>query len=113
MIDPQALRIAIEHHQARRHAEADAAYRECLACDPGNAMAWNNFTVLALRAHEWETALERAAQTIALAQDLPRLAALRASSRKRVKTSPLMDGTRFTRGVEAAFRTAWQQWGAG
>jgi predicted O-linked N-acetylglucosamine transferase (SPINDLY family) len=50
---------------------------------------------------------------IALARDMPRLAALRASLRERVKASPLMDGARFTRGVEAAFRTAWQRWCAG
>jgi predicted O-linked N-acetylglucosamine transferase (SPINDLY family) len=66
MLDSQALRIAIEHHQAGRHAEAEAAYRACLARDPGHAMAWNNFAVLALGAREWEAALDRASRAIAL-----------------------------------------------
>ncbi len=47
---------------------------------------------------------------IALAGDLPRLASLRATLRDRMKASPLMDGPRFARSVEAAYRTAWQRW---
>ena len=45
-----------------------------------------------------------------LAHDLPRLANLRASLRQRMLASPLMDGPRFARGIEAAFRQIWVRW---
>ncbi len=45
-----------------------------------------------------------------LARDLGRLSALRAELRDRMTRSPLMDGTRFTRNLEAAYRSAWAAW---
>ncbi len=45
-----------------------------------------------------------------LAQDLPRLAGLRATLRERMRSSPLMDAPRFARNVEAAYREMWRQW---
>jgi len=46
----------------------------------------------------------------ALAGDTVRLAHLRATLRRRAECSPLMDAPRYTRNVEAAFRTMWQKW---
>jgi predicted O-linked N-acetylglucosamine transferase (SPINDLY family) len=48
-----------------------------------------------------------AAAAVALGSDLPRLAALRGSLRERIARSPLMDGARFAKNVESAFRRAW------
>jgi protein O-GlcNAc transferase len=44
------------------------------------------------------------------ANDLPRLGALRAALRERMGNSPLMDGPRFARNIEAAYRMMWQRW---
>lgn len=52
-------------------------------------------------------------RAIALARDADRLAALRASLRERLARSPLCDGPRFTRGLEAAYRRMWEAWCAG
>jgi predicted O-linked N-acetylglucosamine transferase (SPINDLY family) len=58
---------------------------------------------------------EYVAIAAALAGDLPRLAGLRAGLRGRMAASPLMDGPRLARGVEAAYRRMWRDWcrGAG
>jgi predicted O-linked N-acetylglucosamine transferase (SPINDLY family) len=45
-----------------------------------------------------------------LAADLPRLAELRAALRSRMETSVLMDGERFARGIERAYRAMWRHW---
>ncbi|MFI4889467.1 MAG: tetratricopeptide repeat protein [Steroidobacterales bacterium] len=52
-----------------------------------------------------EEAFFRAA--LDLGSDLPRLAALRQSLRARLQASPLMDGERFARQIEAAYREIW------
>ncbi len=49
-------------------------------------------------------------KTVDLAKDLDRLAGLRATLRGRMEQSPLMDGARFARNVEAAYRQMWQAW---
>jgi protein O-GlcNAc transferase len=45
-----------------------------------------------------------------LAGDVPRLSLLRASLRRRMSESPLMDGPRFARNVEDAFHHMWRLW---
>jgi protein O-GlcNAc transferase len=45
-----------------------------------------------------------------LAEDLPRLTELRRTLRSRMQASPLMDGPRFARGIEAAYRQFWRTW---
>jgi protein O-GlcNAc transferase len=41
------------------------------------------------------------------AADLPRLSELRRTLRERTRSSPLMDGERFARDIESAYRTMW------
>jgi len=48
-----------------------------------------------------------------LAGDLPRLATLRDTLRQRLQSSPLMDGPRFARHVESAYRQMWLAWTSG
>ena len=48
-----------------------------------------------------------------LAGDLPRLAGLRRDLRERLQASPLGDVPAFTRDLEAAYRSLWQQWCGG
>ena len=45
-----------------------------------------------------------------LACNLDRLKNLRAELRQRMQRSPLMDGRRFARNVEAAYRQMWERW---
>jgi predicted O-linked N-acetylglucosamine transferase (SPINDLY family) len=45
-----------------------------------------------------------------LANDLPRLVRLRGTLREQMRRSALMDGARFARGVEAAYRQMWRDW---
>lgn len=45
-----------------------------------------------------------------LAEDRPRLAALRSGMRDRMRTSPLMDAARFTVNLQAAYRELWCAW---
>jgi predicted O-linked N-acetylglucosamine transferase (SPINDLY family) len=50
---------------------------------------------------------------VQLATDLKRLAAMRSGLRRRMETSPLMDGRTYAADVEAAFRSMWQTWCGG
>jgi predicted O-linked N-acetylglucosamine transferase (SPINDLY family) len=45
-----------------------------------------------------------------LANDLPRLSDLRSTLRQRMEQSPLMDGPRFARNIEVAYRQMWRTW---
>jgi len=56
---------------------------------------------------------EYAHSALALAADAPRLAALRGSMRKRLRSSPLLDAAGFARGVEAAYAQIHAHWSRG
>ena len=45
-----------------------------------------------------------------LAASPARMAELRSTLRQKMQASPLMDGPRFARGMEAAFRQMWREW---
>jgi predicted O-linked N-acetylglucosamine transferase (SPINDLY family) len=45
-----------------------------------------------------------------VAADLPRLTELRRTLRDRTRSSPLMDGERFARDIESAYRQMWLTW---
>jgi predicted O-linked N-acetylglucosamine transferase (SPINDLY family) len=47
---------------------------------------------------------------VALANDLPRLARLRADLRQRMERSPLMQAAAFARDIESVFREVWSTW---
>jgi protein O-GlcNAc transferase len=48
-----------------------------------------------------------------LARDLDALSSIRAGLRAEMAASPLCDGPRFTRNLEAAFRAMWREWCTG
>jgi protein O-GlcNAc transferase len=58
-------------------------------------------------AHSSDEFVQLAAQ---LASDVPRLVEIRRTLRQRMRNSRLMDGPRFARDVEAAYRDAWRRW---
>jgi predicted O-linked N-acetylglucosamine transferase (SPINDLY family) len=47
---------------------------------------------------------------VGLSKDLDRLSELRAGLRARMEASPLMDGPRFAKNLEAAYRSIWRRW---
>jgi len=49
-------------------------------------------------------------KAVALANNLPALADLRAGLRQQTAKSPLTDGVRYARNLEAAFRQIWAKW---
>ena len=53
---------------------------------------------------------EYVALAVRWAQQPERLAAVRASLRERMRASPLCDGARFTRALEAAYRSVWRRY---
>jgi protein O-GlcNAc transferase len=77
---------------------------------PVSRAGWSQLSNLGLTELAAATPEDFVRLASALARDLPRLAALRAGLRERMRRSPLMDGAQFTRGIESAYRTMWQQW---
>ena len=57
-----------------------------------------------------ETLEQHVATAARLAGDLARLQVLRSTLRQRMLQSPLMDGERFVRHVEQAYRQMWHRW---
>jgi hypothetical protein len=53
---------------------------------------------------------EYIAKAVTLAQDIDYLSDLRSRLRGQMSASPLCDGIRFTRNLEAAYRDTWKQW---
>ena len=60
-----------------------------------------------LAAHDLSDYIERA---VALAQDLPRLATIRAGLRQQMAASPLCDGPRFAKDLMGLLHGVWRQW---
>ncbi len=56
------------------------------------------------------TAEEYVRIALDLAENLPRLADLRAGLRAQLARSPLVDGAKFTRNLEKIYREVWTQW---
>ena len=53
------------------------------------------------------------ARAVAAARDVPGLAALRQSLRRRFEVSPLRDGAGLARAMEEAYRALWDAWRVG
>jgi predicted O-linked N-acetylglucosamine transferase (SPINDLY family) len=71
---------------------------------------WSQLSNLGLRELAAFTEDDFVPIAVRLANDLPRLAELRRTLRSRMQSSPLMDGPRFARSVEVAYRAAWRHW---
>jgi predicted O-linked N-acetylglucosamine transferase (SPINDLY family) len=65
---------------------------------------------LGLRELAGQTPDEFVTIVVELANDLPRLSALRSTLRNRMEQSPLMDAPNFARNIEAAYREMWRNW---
>jgi protein O-GlcNAc transferase len=84
-----------------------------LAGQPGEPLQRGGVSILTnLGFPEWiaQTPEEYLQKAASLAGDLPRLAGIRAGLRGRMQNSVLMDGKRFARHIEAAYRQAWRAW---
>jgi protein O-GlcNAc transferase len=66
---PQALQIALQHHQAGRLADAEALYRQVLAAQPNNAAALHLLGVIAHQLGSHEIAVEWMRKAVAIDPD--------------------------------------------
>jgi predicted O-linked N-acetylglucosamine transferase (SPINDLY family) len=71
---------------------------------------WSQLCNLGLKELAAETPEQYVALAAQWADDLPRLQELRGTLRQRMQQSPLMDGKRFARNVEQAYRQMWRRW---
>jgi protein O-GlcNAc transferase len=73
-------------------------------------MAASVLTAVGLTELIADTPEDFVARAAALAGDLPRLARMRVALRTQMAGSPLCDAPRFTRQLESAYCTMWQEW---
>jgi predicted O-linked N-acetylglucosamine transferase (SPINDLY family) len=71
---------------------------------------WSQLSNLNLGQLAAQTKEEFVRIAVELARDWPRLADLRATLRGRMERSPLMDGPKFARNIESAYRQMWRAW---
>jgi predicted O-linked N-acetylglucosamine transferase (SPINDLY family) len=71
---------------------------------------WSQLCNLGLQELAAETSEQHVMVAARLAGDLSRLKELRGTLRQRMQRSPLMDGKRFARHVEQAYRQMWRRW---
>jgi protein O-GlcNAc transferase len=71
---------------------------------------WSQLCNLDLREFAAQREADFAPLAARWARDIPKLEQLRASLRQRMEKSPLMDGKRFARNMEAVFRDVWRRW---
>ena len=71
---------------------------------------WSQLCNLGLREFAAETPEQFVDLAIGLATDLPRVEEVRRTLRQRMRHSPLMDGPRFARHMEQAYRYMWHRW---
>jgi protein O-GlcNAc transferase len=68
---PEAIALALQHHQAGRLAEAEQIYRQVLTADPQQADAWHWLGVLALQAGQHPLAEEYIGRSVGLQPLMP------------------------------------------
>jgi predicted O-linked N-acetylglucosamine transferase (SPINDLY family) len=71
---------------------------------------WSQLCNLGLQELAAQTPQQYVTLAAQLAGDLSRLQELRGTLRQRMQQSPLMDASRFARGVEEAYRQMWRRW---
>jgi len=77
---------------------------------PVSRAGWCQLSNLGLQELAAQTPDEFVRIATELAGDLPRLAGLRSTLRQRMEKSPLMDASKFARGIENAYRQMWHTW---
>jgi len=60
------LAVVLSHHQAGRYAEAEAGYQRLIKSQPNNPDAWHLWGVLAAQQRQFDAAVERIQQALAL-----------------------------------------------
>lgn len=68
---PEALAIAVQHHQAGRLGTAEELYRQILAVEPSHSDAWHLLGVACAQAGRYQEGVECIQRAIALNPDFP------------------------------------------